>query len=142
MAISRQKFRELVFQLLFSDDFAKSDERDLLYFFMRQFFIPRKTVLEARKTVLEIEKGRDGIDKLISEMSTEYALERIPKVERNILRLGIYELMQGKIPPKVAITEAMRLSRKYASPESASFINAILDKIYHACKFREEQAAT
>jgi N utilization substance protein B len=52
-------------------------------------------------------------------------------VERNLLRLGAYEIYFSKsVPPKVAISEAVRLARKFASSESANFINAILDALY------------
>lgn len=67
---------------------------------------------------------------MITEHSTSYEFERIPRIERNVLRLGVYEIMyDSDIPPKVAIAEAIRLTRKFATPESATFVNAILDSI-------------
>src|SRR5690606_29501809 len=57
--------------------------------------------------------------------------ERIPRVERNILRLAVFELLHDpSVPPTVAIAEAIRLTRKFATPEAATFINAVLDAIF------------
>jgi len=71
------------------------------------------------------------IDALIRNTSTSYRFERIQSIERNVLRLGIYEILyDDTIPPKVAIPEALRLSKKFGTPESAMFVNALLDTIY------------
>nr|NGX48373.1 hypothetical protein [Chlamydiota bacterium] len=59
-----------------------------------------------------------------------YELERISRIERSILRLGLYELLYTDLPDKVAITEAIRLTRKFATAEGGAFVNALLDAIY------------
>ena len=79
----------------------------------------------------KVEKRISGLDEQIGKASIEYAFDRIQVVERNILRLGLYEILfDDEVPPKVAISEAIRLARKFGTPEAASFINAILDNIY------------
>lgn len=131
MALPRQKFRELVFQLLYSHDFSESDEKDMTPFMMHEFAVSKKTVRMAVERKEQVQLKQDEIDRLISKVSKAYDFERISRVERNILRLGVFELMhEDSIPPKVAITEAIRLTRKFGSPEGASFVNAILDAIY------------
>ena len=71
------------------------------------------------------------IDAVIAKTSQSYAFERIQSVERNILRLAVYELLYDpEMPPKVALAEAVRLTRKFGSPEAAAFVNALLDGIY------------
>ena len=69
---------------------------------------------------------------MIAKTSHAYEFERIQTVERNILRLAVFEIFfdNGTVPPKVALAEAMRLARKFSTYESTSFINAILDAIY------------
>ena len=68
---------------------------------------------------------------MIRKTAVSYAFERIQSVERNVLRLGVFEMLyDSSIPPKVAISEAMRLSRKFSNPESSHFINALLDHLY------------
>jgi N utilization substance protein B len=85
----------------------------------------------ARERLAKIQSFKEVIDEWIAKTATAYELERIPRVERNLLRLGIFELLFSQdIPPKVAISEAMRLARKFSSASSADFMNAILDTIY------------
>ena len=131
MAFSQQKMREIVFQLLYSWDFAYGAEADMTDMIMRQLAVTKKVVRNAMEQVQLIRERRDEIDQLISGMSKSYDFPRIPRIERNVLRLGVFELFfTDGIPPKVAISEAIRLCRKFATPEAASFINAILDALY------------
>lgn len=71
-----------------------------------------------------------AIDTAISRHATNWQLKRMAVVDRNILRLGCYELMfREDIPPKVSINEAVELAKKYSGLEAGKFVNAILDKI-------------
>ncbi len=99
-------------------------------FMMRQFFIPKKTVTAAQEMKEKIMQERPEIDQKIKGASENYAFERITRVELNVLRLALYEFLKDALPPKVAISEAVRLARKYGGKEGAAFVNAILDKIY------------
>lgn len=67
------------------------------------------------------------LDADISELSTNWRIERIGVIERSVLRLGAAELAQGDTPPKVAIQEAVRLAERFGSARSARFVNGILD---------------
>ena len=97
---------------------------------MAQLAVTKKTLREAVVVRDKVTQNREAIDEVISSYSASYALERIPRVERNVIRLGIYELLICKeVPPKVVIAEAIRLSRKFATPEAATFVNALLDSI-------------
>jgi N utilization substance protein B len=69
------------------------------------------------------------IDKQIVEHSEHWRLERMPAVDRNIIRMAIYELMTKKIPPAVIIDEALDLSRRFSGDDSVSFVNGVLDSI-------------
>lgn len=131
MPVPQQKFREIVFQLLYSHDMGKSEERDMLALMMAELAVSRKVVRDAQGKMREITARLSEIDALIAKSSHGYAFERIQSVERNILRMGVYELLYDTdIPPKVAIAEALRLERKFGSPEGGAFINALLDNIY------------
>jgi N utilization substance protein B len=133
MALPKQKFREIVFQLLYSHDFAQSEEGDMLPFFMHHHEVSKKWVAEAAIRQREIVTHLDEIDKMIAKVSVAYDFERISRVELNLLRLGVFELFfDEEIPPKVAISEGMRLCRKFSTPEGATYINAILDHFYKA----------
>jgi N utilization substance protein B len=129
MPLPVQKFREMVFQMLYSYDFSPSDESDVIQLFMHELKVTKKSVNEASRKVKAVLDRKNEIDEMIRPISTEYQFERISSVEKNILRLGIYELCFEKaIPAKVAISEAIRLCRKFGTPESAHFVNAILDR--------------
>ncbi len=76
-----------------------------------------------RKVISDMKK----LDAEISELSTNWRIERIGVIERSVLRLGAAELAQGETPPKVAIQEAVRLAERFGSARSARFVNGILD---------------
>jgi N utilization substance protein B len=131
MPLPAQKFREMVFQMLYSYDFHQGDEADVIELLMHELKVTKKSANEANQRVKAIVDRQKEIDDMIRPASTEYQFERISRIEKNILRLGIYELcFDDAIPEKVAIAEAIRLCRKFGTPESAHFVNAILDSIY------------
>ena len=73
----------------------------------------------------------DAIDSKISEYATNWQLKRMAVIDRNVMRIGLYELKYTHdIPPKVAINEAVELAKKYGDLESSKFVNGILDKIH------------
>jgi len=69
------------------------------------------------------------LDRYAAAAADNWRLSRIATVERNILRLGIHELEQGTVPPKVVIDEAVRLAHWFAGPRAAGFVNGVLDRI-------------
>jgi N utilization substance protein B len=78
-------------------------------------------------------RERKTIDKLIEKCAPEWPLEQVTLIDRNILRLGIYELMFGnydEVPPKVAINEAIELAKTFGSDSSSRFVNGVLGTIY------------
>lgn len=129
MALPPQKFREIVFQILFSADFPLPETGQTALMLMNELKVTKKAVLEAGEKVKQIHAKLPLIDEKISSFSTDYTFERISRVEKAILRLGLYELLfDPSLPPLVAIAEAIRLTRKFGTPESAQFVNAILDR--------------
>jgi N utilization substance protein B len=78
-------------------------------------------------------KKRDVIDPIIEKCAPEWPLNQITIVDRNVLRLGVYELMFGnyeEVPPKVAINEAIELAKAYGGESSGKFINGVLGTVY------------
>jgi N utilization substance protein B len=71
----------------------------------------------------------EELDRLISEAAIDWTADRMGAVERNILRMGVYELETGSVPAEVAISEAVKLARRYASNEAGKFVHGILDRI-------------
>jgi len=71
------------------------------------------------------------IDQLLAQYAEHWELERMAVVDRNILRLAVYELLDhDKVPPKVAINEAIEIAKKFGTADSGRFINGVLDRIH------------
>jgi N utilization substance protein B len=96
------------------DEFASRDERDL---FMEELVNGASAMAST-------------IDLRISEKSANWKLERMPVVDRNILRLAIYEMSRQDTPPAVVIDEALELARQFSGDESVKFINGVLDAVH------------
>jgi N utilization substance protein B len=71
--------------------------------------------------------SHEDLDAALMEVTENWRLERIGAIERSVLRLGAAELLRGEAPPRVVIQEAIRLAERYGSPESARFVNGVLD---------------
>ncbi len=128
----RSLAREFAVQVLYQLDIAPEDcQRALNAFWMSQETAPSQ---EVKTFTGELVAGtlarREEIDERLRSYSNNWRLERMAFVDRNILRLGCYELLfRGDIPPKVTINEAVDLAKKYSGPEAGKFVNGILDKI-------------
>ena len=131
MALTRQKYRELIFQMLFSLSYNLSDDEQLITLMMKQLKITKNAAKEALGYCKKVLLKKELLNEKIALVSKEYALDRIAKVEHTILQLASYEILFDKVMPfKVAIAEAIRLTKKFSTKESANFINAILDAIH------------
>ena len=77
-----------------------------------------------------VEKHCDRIDALIGEFAIDWTLERMPVIDRNLLRIGVYELLQRPdVPTAAVISEAVELARRYSTEESGRFVNGMLGRI-------------
>lgn len=83
-----------------------------------------------RERLVGILQHREEIDGIIDRRAQGWGIDRLATVDRNILRLGIYELLYTDVPPEVAIDEAVELAKEYGTEKAPSFINAILDRVW------------
>ena len=127
----RTRSRECALQILYTIDISGSLANDAL----ATFWIEHPTFAEeVRKFSNELVEGVYAniaqIDKTISKYAINWTLKRMAVVDRNILRLAVYELLfKDDIPPKVTINEAVEIAKKFGDANSSKFVNAILDKI-------------
>ncbi len=130
----RTKARERAVQALYQIDVAATDLDEALSRFWKSFEPVEKEVREmAEALVRGVAEHRRDVDDAIEGVSTNWRLDRMAKVDRNILRLAVYELRwRADVPVKVAINEAIELGKKYGSESSGAFINGVLDKIASA----------
>jgi len=132
---SRRKSRELALQILFELDLNYGDIGETINQFWKNFEYPDDFRDFCERIVEGVELHRAEIDRLIELYSKNWSLSRIDLVDLNILRVAIFELAYcPDIPLKVAINEAIELSKKFGTEKSPPFINGILDKISQELK--------
>jgi N utilization substance protein B len=86
-----------------------------------------------------VAKNLDAVDEIIVKHAPEWPINQIPPVDRNVLRLGVYELMFLKqVPPKVAINEAVELGKTFGGESSGKFVNGVLGALYKELGVEEE----
>ncbi|MDD5430854.1 MAG: transcription antitermination factor NusB [Candidatus Pacebacteria bacterium] len=132
---TRQLARSIVLQSLYEWDFYKQKE-DLTKILERnmQEFGPGIDEPEfAWKLTKGIIDHKEEIDNIIRKAAPEWPLEQIAIVDRNALRIGLYELLyadRNEVPPKVAINEAIEIAKNYGGTNSGKFINGVLGTVY------------
>ena len=127
--MKRSEIRENVLKLIYLDDFHDKEELNTqfsLYFDGKDGFTEKdKTyIIDKANKILD---NKETIDQEIESVSNKWKVDRMDKVDKSILRLAYYEIkMDEEIPDKVAVNEAVELSKKYSSDASPKFINGIL----------------
>ena len=127
--MKRSEVREHIFKILFSVEFCEREEfeEQVSMYFQEHESIRQKEQEEIIEKVTDLVSHLDELDQQISGHTKAWSLTRLGKAELSILRLAVYEiLMDENIPRKVAISEAVELSKKYCNEKAASFINGIL----------------
>lgn len=131
---NRHLLRTIAMQCLYEWDFGGQDSRKIPKIIQHNAreFAPGVTDIEFVKNLVGGVLGnREQIDKMIEDHAPEWPLDQITNVDRNILRIGIYELQfDNDVPPKVAINEAIELGKTFGGPSSGKFINGVLGTIY------------
>jgi len=132
---SRREAREWAVQLLFQMDFNPGDT-DVAF---NSFWAEREVKPKSRVFVEELVRGvnehREEIDAVIQKTAENWRLSRMAGVDRNVIRLSIYEMMfRPEIPPAVSINEAVEIAKSMGDVGSSRFVNGILDKVRRELK--------
>lgn len=131
-AVSRSRCRELALQILYQADFIGHREGESARFW-RHFHQGSQVPSYLQKLVDGVAAHQEELDALIKQYSEHWRLERMVAVDRNLLRLAVYELLYlPEIPAKVVINEAVELAKRYGTEFSGSFVNGVLDHIRQA----------
>ena len=131
----RTRAREIALQLLFQFDlrgehYEQEVGRDLATLIADEAQNDAEVLGFARRLVAGTLQHRGVLDERLRLVTRNWDLKRMAAVDRNVLRMAIYELMHcADVPPKVAINEAIELGKKYSTANSGGFINGILDRI-------------
>lgn len=130
---TRRRAREIVLQLLYEDDINPGRSAERTQAFLRSRMQGRKGLIEFAAVLLRgTLENRDAIDVRISKLAANWSLLRMAVTDRNVLRLGGYEILYGDTPGRVAVNEAVVLAKRYGNKDSPRFVNGILDKLMNA----------
>ena len=126
----RHQARRLALQFLYQLDATGEELEPALERFRLAFGLDPKLADFFLRLIHGVAEHRDSLDEMIQSRSHNWRVARMAKVDRNILRLAVYELAFCKdVPDKVAINEAIELAKDFGTEESGSFINGVLDSI-------------
>ena len=126
---TRHRAREIVLQLLYEADLGGTREHEDARKFLRSRMQGRGGLTNFGLELLTgVTEHREAIDRELSKLSTNWKLSRMAVVDRNILRLGAFEVLFGGTPGPVAVNEAILLAKRYGDAASPRFVNGVLDR--------------
>ncbi|MBR3368434.1 transcription antitermination factor NusB [Candidatus Saccharibacteria bacterium] len=148
MASNRHLGRIIVLQSLYEYEFREraGDPNLDLDLIVAKNIEPYSDTLGDTEFVYSLTKGVkeniEDLDKVLRPIAPEWPLETIAAIDRNILRIGLYELAEcrDKVPPKVAINEAVELAKAFGSENSSKFVNGVLGTAYRQLGIEEESS--
>jgi N utilization substance protein B len=130
---ARRKARELALQMLYENDVAGTAPGEMFARSSDLQAAPDTTRAFAERLVEGTLAHRDDLDAIISKQADNWRLSRMPVVDRNILRLALFELLhEPETPHPVVIDEALEIAKRFSTPRSSQFINGILDGVLKA----------
>jgi N utilization substance protein B len=138
---ARRKARELALQMLFEHDISGTEPQEMF----RRSDDLRRASDPIRSFTERLVSGtlahRDALDEIISRQADHWRLSRMPVVDRNILRLALFELLHEPGTPRpVVIDEALEIAKRFSTPKSSQFINGILDGVLKSRRAPEAES--
>ncbi len=129
----RSRGREVALQVLYQvEQNSGFKAADIRRFIDRRLLGEEKLVEFTLDLIAGVKEHQAEIDEMIREVAENWRLDRMAAIDRNILRLGAYEMLfRPEVPAKVAINEALELAKRYSTAQSSRFVNGILDKVAH-----------
>jgi len=133
--MARHRARQQALQLLFEWDLRRAPLEEILSGYYTSLLVSEESPVKpirdpfAEGLVRGVIGDVAGIDEQITKHAEHWKIARMPTVDRNILRLAVYEMLNTETPPAVAIDEALELARKFSGEESVHFVNGVLDAV-------------
>ena len=126
----RSRAREIVLQLLYQEDLNADQAEDVRLSFLHGRLQYNRKLIEFAKSLLDgVEQNREAIDRALELTARNWRLSRMAATDRNVLRLGAFEILFGDTPDRVAVNEAIELAKRYGTNNSAQFVNGVLDRL-------------
>jgi N utilization substance protein B len=127
----RSRAREVALQLLFEDDVNPRTSVEATKQFLAGRLHNRELEEFCMSLVLGVRRNQAELDALLSKTADNWSVARMAATDRNVLRLGAFEILYTDTPDRAAINEAVELAKRYGSAQSAQFVNGILDRFLH-----------
>jgi N utilization substance protein B len=126
----RSRAREIVLQVLYQDDLNTDQPEDIRLRFMNARLNQNRSLVEFAEDLLAgVRQNRDVVDQQLEEIARNWKLSRMAATDRNVLRLGAYEILFTETPDRVVINEAIELAKRYGTNNSSQFVNGVLDRL-------------
>lgn len=125
----RSRAREIALQALFQEDLNPQNSLENLGAFLGARLQDEASREFAKQLVLGVMRNQAELDALLAAKAEHWSVNRMPATDRNLLRLGAFEIRYSDTPARVAINEALELAKRYGTAQSSQFINGILDKL-------------
>jgi transcription antitermination protein NusB len=125
----RTRAREVVLQVLYQDDLNAGHDPAEAELFVRKRLHAPELVEFANSLIAGVRRNRQELDHVLSQTADHWSLERMAATDRNLLRLGAFEILYSDTPERVAINEAVELAKRFGTRQSAQFVNGILDRL-------------
>lgn len=129
---NRRKARELTLQALYQAEVNGTEPLEQFALFCENFGVDQKIIPQAQELLAGISAHSAAIDEVISRYAKNWRVGRMSVIDRNLIRLGAYELLYREdVPATVAINEAIEIAKRFSTDDAPSFINGILDAIHN-----------
>src|SRR6516162_4772487 len=141
MLTKRSRAREVALQLLYQRDFNRRVDRRVLERFVHDRLLDPSLEPFSLALFDGVCSHLNELDRQLSDAAQNWRLARMAAVDRNVLRLGAYELLYTpETPPRVALDEAIELARRFGSADSPGFVNGVLDRLRQNAQLTTENA--
>ena len=133
--MARHKSRQQTLQMLFEWDLRRRPVEEIARDFYGSLLVSEDSPVKprpdqfAQNLLAGVTRDLAVIDELISRHAANWRIERMPAVDRNVLRVAVYEMLRTETPPPIVIDEALELARRFTGEESVQFVNGVLDAV-------------
>ena len=135
MSSRRSRAREVALQILFEDDVnPRATVADMKQFVSGRLNNSPELEEFCMSLILGVRRNQAELDEQLSRIADNWSISRMAATDRNVMRLGAFEILYTDTPDRAAINEAVELAKRFGSAQSAQFVNGILDKFIHRDK--------
>ncbi|REJ70278.1 MAG: transcription antitermination factor NusB [Planctomycetota bacterium] len=133
----RSRSREFALQILYQDDVNPGEDLVVAEPYLRSRLNKDDLLEFSLSLVSGVRRNREELDELLNRVAENWTLQRMAVTDRNVLRIGAYEILYTTTPVRVVLNEAVELAKRFGSRQSAQFVNGVLDRVLSECGRQE-----